>query len=92
MLLAAYLEGQHRIDAEAVAQTVNELRDETGMAATPPPTAGPGARPKLLRPFVVSSIAARLDLLEKRVKAVVELARGLGGFERRSRLLKGRRG
>lgn len=92
ILLGAYLAESHAIGPKAVAEAVDELRVELGADdPLPSPRSTESARdadrtPSVLRPFIASSIAARLDRLERSVNEALELLRAMGGSERRPRI------
>jgi len=93
LLIRAYLERSHRIGARDLQQVVAEMRDELGpppaqAAAAAPAAAGQPNNP--VRPFVMSAIAARLDALERNVKVVTELVRGVVAREQNAGRLGGR--
>jgi len=93
LMLGAYLAEQHRISPEDVEAAVAELRDELGTDALPAeglPSSellhsnGNGAEPRggdVVRPFMVSSITARLDRLERNIATLLELVRALPSAE-----------
>jgi general secretion pathway protein A len=92
LLLAAYLAEAHEITEAAVTEALDELRQELG-ACEPAPAARNGSNgggdassnSEVVRPFLLSSIAARLDRLERSVNAVLELLKATPGPERRPR-------
>ena len=92
LLLGAYLTESHRIAAESVTEAVDELREELGSDETPAATrnaAMPSASnstENVIRPFVASSIAARLDRLERSVNTLLELVRGMAAPDKRAKL------
>ena len=84
LLLSAHIARKHRIVAADVQEAAMELREELGAEALPgdlgdtrvvPAAAGTfrGANPS--RSFIVSSITARLDRLERAVDTLMELVR-----------------
>jgi general secretion pathway protein A len=89
LLLGAYLAGQHEITAEAAAEAVDELRQELGSyepePAAPPPAPAPTSSAEVIRPFINSSIAVRLDRLERSINAVLEMVRVIAEPDRRAR-------
>jgi general secretion pathway protein A len=96
LLLGAYLAQTHRIDAESVGAVLDELREELGtdeaIAVPPAPTpSDPDRSTGVVRSFALSSIAARLDRLERSINAVLESVRAMAEPERRARA-KGRVG
>lgn len=84
LLLASYLAEKHAIDPADVDAVIGEIRAEGGvdapvqsqMAALPEEG---GRTDSVVRSFAISSIAARLDRLEKTVNAMHELLRSIAG-------------
>jgi hypothetical protein len=84
LLLASYLAEKHAIGQADVDAVIGEIRAEGGvdapvqsqMAATPEEG---GRADNVVRSFAFSSIAARLDRLEKTVNAMHELLRSMAG-------------
>jgi general secretion pathway protein A len=91
LLLGTYLAEQHEISAAAVSEALEELRQELGTyeATAQVRPASPVLESEYpsdaVRPFMMSSIAARLDRLERSVNAVLDLLRGMPEGERRAR-------
>jgi putative secretion ATPase (PEP-CTERM system associated) len=91
LLLASYLAEKHAIDQADVDAVIGEIRAEGGVDAPVPSqiTAQPeegGRSDNVVRSFAISSIAARLDRLEKTVNAMHELLRSMAGSpDRRSK-------
>jgi putative secretion ATPase (PEP-CTERM system associated) len=84
LLLASYLAEKHAIDQADVDAVIGELRAEGGVdALVQSPMAAQadegGRTDNVVRPFAISSIAARLDRLEKTVNAMHELLRSMAG-------------
>jgi putative secretion ATPase (PEP-CTERM system associated) len=84
LLLASYLAEKHAIEQADVDAVIGEIRAEGGvdapvqsqMAAIPEEG---GRTDNVVRSFAISSIAARLDRLEKTVNAMHELLRSMAG-------------
>jgi putative secretion ATPase (PEP-CTERM system associated) len=84
LLLASYLAEKHAIDQADVDAVIGEIRAEGGvdapvqsqMAAIPEEG---GRADNVVRSFAISSIAARLDRLERSVNLVLELLRSMAG-------------
>jgi putative secretion ATPase (PEP-CTERM system associated) len=95
VLLGAYLGEKHEITARDVTETDAELQEELGGAPQVAEAADAGRSTgspadwgrssDVVRPFVISSIAARLDRLERSVNTMLELLRAMAGPERRTR-------
>ena len=84
LLIRAYLEGRHEINTGDVRQAADELRDELGFAGPPDekPSRPAGGRSNgVMRPHLMSAIAARLDALDRGVRALVGLARTIAGTD-----------
>lgn len=90
LMLGAYLAEKHRIGPEDVEAAIAELREELGSDALPPeisiadlphPGAAEARGGDVVRPFMVSSIIARLDRLERNVATLLDLVRALPGAE-----------
>jgi len=90
LLLGAYLAENHRISPEDVEAAVIELREELGAEALPPEigaadtshsSAAEVRGSDVVRSFMVSSITARLDRLERNVATLLDLVRALPGAE-----------
>lgn len=85
LLLASFLTEKHAIDQADVDAVIGEIRAEGGVDAPvqpqpPVPISDDGARgDNVVRSFAISSIAARLDRLEKSVNLVLELLRSMAG-------------
>lgn len=84
LLLATYLAEKHAIDQADVDAVIGEIRAEGGVdtPVQPPVAATPeegGRTDNVVRSFAFSSIAARLDRLEKTVNAMHELLRSMAG-------------
>jgi len=84
LLLATYLAEKHAIDQADVDAVIGEIRAEGGVDTPVQPQAA--AMPEeavrtdnVVRSFAFSSIAARLDRLEKTVNAMHELLRSMAG-------------
>lgn len=84
LLLASYLAEKHAIDRADVDAVIGEIRAEGGVDA--PVQSQPAALPEeggrvdnVVRSFAISSIAARLDRLERTVNAMHELLRSMAG-------------
>jgi general secretion pathway protein A len=81
LLLAAYLDEKHEISSSAVAQGLEELRDELGTFESIPAASLASApeqpRPvsDSVRPLVSPGISARLDRLERSVNSILEVLR-----------------
>lgn len=84
LLLASFLAEKHAIDQADADAVIGEIRAEGGvdapvqsqMAALPEEG---GRADNVVRSFAISSIAARLDRLEKTVNAMHELLRSMAG-------------
>jgi general secretion pathway protein A len=91
VLLGACLAQAHQIDARSVGEALDELREELGpdeLVMAPrsaPALSDPDRSTGVVRSFVISSIAARLDRLERSVNAVLELVRAMTEADRRTR-------
>lgn len=92
ILLGAYLAESHTIGRGSVAEAIDELKVELGADEPLPATsltdvvAEANRTATVLRPFMASSIAARLDRLERSVNEVLEWVRSMGAPERRPRV------
>jgi putative secretion ATPase (PEP-CTERM system associated) len=90
MLLRAYLAHEHKIGLANVTEAANEVSEDIGNET---PVSNVPASPSatelrtgdVVRPFIVSSITARLDRLEKNVNTVLELVRAMASSDDRTR-------
>jgi len=88
LLIRAYLDRKHQIERQDVTVAAAELREELGFTAPPEPMPSKtsGARANgTVRPHMMSSIAARLDALQRSIGALVDLARAISGADPRRR-------
>ena len=99
VLLAAFLAESHEISAQLVSQALEELREEFGAddsvpAAPAPvsPPADPDRSVGVVRSLALSSIAARLDRLERGLNTALELLRNLSPGENRRPPVSGKAG
>lgn len=92
LLLGTYLAEGHRIGPDQAAEAIDELRSELGPDSLldGSPTAAPGPATVLssrptdsVRPFMLSSVTARLDRLQGSIETLLELVRALGRGEER---------
>ncbi len=92
LLLGTYLAEAHRIGPDQAAEAIEELRSELGPDSMLEPASAAVAAPAAVasnrssegvRPFMVSSINARLDRLQTGIEALLELVRALGRTEER---------
>lgn len=90
LMLGAYLSEKHVIDLADTESAIAELREELGTDALPldkapdmpsAPAPGGARSGEALRPYMVSSITARLDRLERNVATLLELVRAIPGVE-----------
>jgi hypothetical protein len=85
LLLAGYLAEKHAIGTDDVDTVIAELSAEGNVDApvqsqpAAPPEEGGRSTDNVVRSFAFSSIAARLDRLEKTVNAMHELLRSMAG-------------
>jgi putative secretion ATPase (PEP-CTERM system associated) len=85
LLIGAYLDQRKQIGPRDVAQAVRELSEELSFGSPADrPTPDAAATPAV-RPHLISAIAARLDTLDRNVRAVVDLARAISRSESRPR-------
>jgi len=91
ILLGAFLAEGHEIAPAAATEAVEELRGELGaeepMASVPAQREAPepDRASAVVRPFVVSSIVARLDRLENNVNTALDLLRSMSTSANRVR-------
>jgi putative secretion ATPase (PEP-CTERM system associated) len=95
LLLGVYLAEEHRIGLDQTAEAIEELRSELGpdslldspsaVIASPATVAGNRSSDGV-RPFMVSSINARLDRLQAGIETLLELVRALGRTDERKNI------
>ncbi len=84
LLLTAFLDKKHRIASADVEETAAELRNEIGVDALPASSSGaerpvlaqPGAG-GVVRPFVMASVSARLDSVDRMIAAMLKMTQTL---------------